>query len=245
MRRAMVGVCGAAACLLLAGCAQITVLRVQELKAVQTRVDTLAVRLAAAQQQLYREQKQQAELLRVVRADMQVRFGELAQRVSAIEGGLNENQERLSDINRATSAIRERWDEKARADSVRVSMARAEEENLYQIAVSDFTSGRFDLARAGFRDFLTRYPQSPLVEQATHAVAECQYAQKSYDSAEVAFSAYLKAYPNGQKVCAALYKLGLVYEKLAKAKHQKLVWEKLAAQCPQSDEARAAASRTK
>ena len=72
--------------LLLPGCSQITILRVQELRAVQSRVDTLAYRLAAAQEQLYREQKQQAELMRVVRADMQVRFGELAQRMSEIVG---------------------------------------------------------------------------------------------------------------------------------------------------------------
>ncbi len=227
------------------GCSQITLLRVEELRAVQRRVDTLAVVLNATQQQLLKEQKQQTELLRVVRADMQVRFGELAQRMSAVEGNLDESQARLSNIDRKTAEIQQRWDAQARADSVRESMARAEEENLFKIAYSDFASGRFELALAGFRDFTARFPSSTLAPQAAYWSAECRYALKEHDSAQVAFAAYLKAYPEGDKVCAALYKMGLAYEKLGKDKHRTAVWDKLLTQCPQSEEARAAKSRMK
>jgi tol-pal system protein YbgF len=225
------------------GCSRITMLRVEELRQVQARVDSLSARLSANQQQMLKEQKSQGELLRVVRADMQVRFGELAQRVSQIEGGMHESQERLSDIDRKTAEIRERWQEQARIDSVRAAMDRAEEENLFQIAYSDFTAGRHDLALAGFRDFTQRYPESDLVEKARYWSAECHYAQKQYDSAEVAYTGYIKEYPQGAKICPTFYKLGLVYEKKGKAKHKKLVWDKVLEQCPQSEEARAVAGR--
>lgn len=226
------------------GCSQITLLRVAELQAVRAHIDTLAVRLDSTQQVLVREQRQQAELMRMVRADMQVRFSELAQRSSAIEGSLSESQARLTDIDRKTAEIRQRWDDKARQDSVKGSMVRAEEENLFQIAYTDFMAGRFDLSMGGFKDFVARFPESSLLERAVFGVAECHYAMKRHDAAETAFVAYLKSYPNGEKVCAALYKLGLSYDKLGKAKHQKAVWDKLQTQCPQSEEARAAASRS-
>lgn len=229
--------------LLTQGCTQITLLRVEELRQVQAHVDTLSMRLQASQARLAKGQKNQAELLRVIRADMQVRFSELSQRVSAIEGGVHESQARLTDIDRKTAEIRERWDEKARADSITQAMQRAEEENLYQIAYSDFVSGRHDLARAGFQDLLGRYPETSFADKASYWLAECSYAQKQLDSAKAGYTGYLKAYPEGKKVCAALYKLGLVYERAGKQKHRDALWDKLQAQCPDSEEARAAAGR--
>ncbi len=226
------------AALVLPGCSHITMLRVEELKQVQAHVDTLAARLDQTQQQVLKSQKRQSELLRVVRADMQVRFGELSQRVSAVEGTIYERQERLTDIDRKTAEIRERWDEKARTDSMKQAMERAEQENLYQIASSDFSSGRFGLAMAGFRDFLTSYPESEWADPATYWVAECHYAQKDLDSAKIAYSAYLKQFPEGEKVCSALYKLGLVFDKTKRAKHRDAVWDKLLSRCPESEEAR-------
>jgi len=234
-----------ALCAVFQGCSSIAVLRTAELRELQARVDTLGTRLFFANQQLYKEQKQQGELLRVVRADMQVRFGELSQRLSGVEGNVNESQARLSNIDRKTAEIQQRWDAQARADSVKESMVRAEEENLFKIAYSDFTSGRFDLALAGFRDFVARYPSSAQTPKAEYWQAECRYALKEYDSAQVAFAAYLKGQPEGEMVCATLYKLGLAYEKLGKEKHRTAVWEKLLSQCPQSEEARSAQSRMK
>ncbi|MBD3239388.1 MAG: outer membrane protein assembly factor BamD [Chitinivibrionales bacterium] len=242
--KAKIVVVGVAA-LLFPGCSHITMLRVEELKEVQAHVDTLAMRLDQTQRQLLKEQKRQSELLRVVRADMQVRFGEISQRVSAVEGGVYESQERLTDIDRKTAEIRERWDEKARADSMIQAMEKAEEENLYQIANSDFTSGRFGLAMAGFRDFLVRYPESEWADPATYWVAECHYAQKNLDSAKTAYTEYLKQFPEGQKVCGALYKLGLVFDRTERAKHRDTVWDKLLSQCPESEEARMVQGRRK
>jgi len=218
-------------------------LRVEELRQVQARVDSLGAKLDVAQERMYKEQKKQGELLRVIRADMQVRFGELSQRVDAIEGGVHESQERLTDIDRKTAEIRERWQEQARVDSVQAAMDRAEEENLFQIAYRDFSAGRHELALAGFRDLMERYPESSFAEKAQYWVAESHYAQKQYDSAEVEYTGYIKAYPQGEKICPAFYKLGLVYDRQGKAKHKKLVWDKVLERCPQSEEARAVAAR--
>jgi len=49
---------------------------------------------------------------------------------------------------------------------------------------------------AGFRDFAARYPSSAQTPKAEYWQAECRYASKEYDSAQVAFAAYLKAHPD-------------------------------------------------
>ena len=146
-------------------------------------------------------------------------------------------------VDRKTGEIQQRWDAQARADSVKESMKRAEEENLFTIAYSDFTSGRFDLALAGFTDFIARYPASDRAPQAEYWAAECHYALKDYDTAQAAYAAYLKAHPDGDRLCAVLYKMGLIFERQGRQQHRTAVWKKLLSQCPQSEEARAAQSR--
>ena len=71
-----------------AGCSSITLIRIKELKQVEHRVDSLNNELSTAQRELLKEQKNQNELLRLVRADQQVRFDEMGQKISSLEGGL-------------------------------------------------------------------------------------------------------------------------------------------------------------
>lgn len=233
----------AGAAFLVAGCTNITMLRTEELRAVSSRVDSLSVQLVEEQGKLARQQKEQTELLRSMRADLQVKLGQLEQRLTALETGVSESQSRLSNIDRKTQEIRERWDERVKADSTMQESKEAETEQFFQIAYGDFAAGRFDLSLNGFTDIVSRYPGTPQAQQALYWQAEVYYAQKAYDKAQNQYVKYIKTYPEGDKVCPALYKLGLVYEKLGKNKSRAMVWEKLVNQCPDSQEARAARSR--
>lgn len=238
------GVAGLALVLgLLPGCSHITVLRIQELKQVQTRVDSLRMELVALQRQIIQEQKKQNEILRLIRADQQVRFDEVNRGLSAVVGNVSESQVRLSQISEQTRAIKKRWEEKAIADSMVDAARAAEVESLYEIALGDFTAGRYEIAHSGFQDLLTRFPDSPQAEDAMYWSAECHYAQKAYDQAENGYKAYYKSYGDGRNVCVTLYKLGLVYEKMKKEKSRDLVWTRLITQCSDSEEAQAAKAR--
>ena len=127
----------AAFVLLLNGCTSITLLRVEELKQVQRHVDSLKVELIQLQEKMIQEQKNQNEILRLIRADQQVRFSEFYSRLSALEGILTESQDRLSQIDKKTLEIKKRWEEKALEDSLTRSSKSAEIENLFGIAQSD------------------------------------------------------------------------------------------------------------
>ncbi len=226
------------------GCSNVTMLRTQELKLVKQSVDSLSNELKATQNKILEEQKAHAEMLRLIRADQQVRFNEIDRKVSAIEGNLSENQYRLSKIDEKTAEFQKKFDAKLISDSLAGSAKIAEIEKLFQISMTDFNAGRYDIALSGFQDLTTKYPDAVIAQDAEYWMAECNYAKKVYGDAESIYINYIKKYPQGNKVCVALYKLGLVYDKQNKVKAQGIVWKKLLEQCPDSDEAKVVRSRT-
>jgi TolA-binding protein len=227
-------------CLICKSCSTITMLRIEELKAVEAHVDTLGTKLTRKIDSL---EQRQNDVLRAMRADQQVRFGEVEKRLLALESVISENQDKLSKIDEKTQELKQRMVDKAKADSAAASAANAEVENLFQIAYGDFTAGRMDLAINGFKDLASRFGDQPRGEESAFWIAECYNAQKDYTNAEKEYVNYIKSFPKGKKMCAALYKLGLTYEKQGSPKKMKMVWEKLKTQCPDSEEAKAAAGR--
>jgi tol-pal system protein YbgF len=219
------------------GCSSITLLRIQELKQVEAHVDSLKAELTERQALLEKEQKSQNELLRLIRADMQVRFEELGQKFTTLEGSISESKYRLTQIDKKTQEIQEQWKAKTAADSTAASQKKAQVEKLYQIAYGDFMAGRFDLAANGFMDLVNQYPESPYTDEATYWYAECFFGKKEYEKAEQLYSDYLRKYREGKKVCASLYKLGLVFETRKQMEKRKMAWQKLQTNCPDSQEA--------
>jgi tol-pal system protein YbgF len=113
-------------------------------------------------------------------------------------------------------------------------------EKLYQIAYSDFIAGRYDIAANGFLDLINQYPESPSADEATYWYAECFFAKRDFDKADQLYSDYIRKFREGKKVCASLYKMGLVFENKRMLEKRKLVWQKLLSTCPESQEAAAA-----
>lgn len=231
--------------LLTAGCSSVTTLRVKELQEVQNRVDSLSMQLSMVQDSILEEEKKQSEILRLIRADQQVKFGEIERKVSSLAGVISESQYKLSEIDEKTREIKKRWEERARIDSLENAAQSAEIENLFEIALTDFTAGRYDIALSGFLDLAERFPESPHAEEAFYWVAECYYVRNNYTEAENRYKAYIKKYAQGSKVCVALFKLGLIYEKSGKNRSRNVVWDTLIKQCPQSEEANAAREKMK
>ncbi|MBD3318151.1 MAG: tetratricopeptide repeat protein [Chitinivibrionales bacterium] len=243
MKRYIVGTGLFFALFLQSGCSHITMLRTEELRQVRAHVDSLRNDVVKNQERIVKVQEKQSELLRLIRADQQVRFSELDHSLSTLSRSIYESQHRLSKIDEKTQEITKRWEEKARVDSLSEASRETEINNLFDIAHKDFSAGRYDIAVAGFRDLMERYSDSPRAEDAAYWIAECHYARKKYDTAESMLMEYLKKYPEGEHTCVALFKLGLVYDKQKKSRAQELVWRKVVDQCPDSEEAAAIKAR--
>ncbi len=212
---------------------------------VQARVDSLHSELSQMQKQMLEEQKSQSELLRLIRADQQVRFNEIDRKVSTIDGNLNENHARLSKIDEKTAEFNKKLEAKLAADSAVAQSYAVEIEKLFQISMNDFNAGKYDVAVAGFKDFLNQYPESSMASEAEYWIAECLYAKRDYPEAEKAYMSYIKKYAQGNKISVALYKLGLVYSRQNKDKSKAMVWKKLVDQYPDSQEAQVVKAQQK
>jgi tol-pal system protein YbgF len=81
----------------------------------------------------------------------------------------------------------------------------------YQAAYRDYQRGNYDLAIAGFQDFLSRNSQSDLADNATYWIAESLYSQKKYRESIERFDLVVSKYPHSDKVPASLLKKGYGY----------------------------------
>lgn len=82
---------------------------------------------------------------------------------------------------------------------------------LYAAAYRDYQRGNWDLAIAGFQEFLGGNPESDLADNAAYWIGESYYSQKKYREAIQQFDAVISRYPRSDKVPAALLKKGFAY----------------------------------
>jgi tol-pal system protein YbgF len=82
---------------------------------------------------------------------------------------------------------------------------------MYQTAYRDYQRGNFDLAIAGFQEFVSKYPKSDLTDNAAYWIGESLYSQKKYHEAIQQFDSVVSAFPNSEKVPSALLKKGYAY----------------------------------
>ena len=215
----------------------------KDLADAQAKLIEEQTKLLAEQRAMMEEQKTAGEMLRLMRADLIVRFNDLDRKVSAIERNLNESQSRISRLDQKTSEFSRRLEQKLASDEDAVNQRKVQMEMLFGVAMSDFNAGRYDVAVSGFNDFVKQFPDAPQTPEAEYWIAESRFAKKDYDTAEKEYMQLIKKYPDGTKSCAMLYKLGLVYEHLDKKKSMEMVWNNLLQRCPDSEEAQSVKSR--
>ncbi len=108
---------------------------------------------------------------------------------------------------------------------------------VYDAAFRDFTRGSFTLAREGFQEFLDRYPETDLADNARYWVGETWYAQGNYREAVDHFDAVLRQYPEGDILPAALLKASNCRFELAEEDRALEGYRRLMEEYPESDEA--------
>jgi tol-pal system protein YbgF len=82
---------------------------------------------------------------------------------------------------------------------------------LYQTAYRDYQRGTYDLAIAGFRDFVAKFPKSDLADNAAYWIGESLYSPKKYRDSIAQFDLVVNDYPTSDKVPSALLKKGYAY----------------------------------
>ncbi len=79
-------------------------------------------------------------------------------------------------------------------------------DTLYAAALRDFTTGKYDLARQQFADYLKFYGETPLAGNAQFYIGETYYQQKDYQRAISEYDVVLTRHPKSYKIAAAQLK---------------------------------------
>ena len=87
-------------------------------------------------------------------------------------------------------------------------------DELYRSAYEDYMRGNYDLAAEGFGEYIRRWPNTELTDNALYWIGECYDAQEKPEEALTTFTKVLEDYPTSDKAAAAQLKKGLIYLKM-------------------------------
>jgi len=102
----------------------------------------------------------------------------------------------------------------------------------YEKSLRAYNNKKYDRAISLFKEFIDRYPQHPLADNASYWLAECFYAKSDFAGAVFLFKKMLNEYPQGNKIPDALLKIGYSYLFLNKPLEAKPFLERAAREYP-------------
>lgn len=163
-------------------------------------------------------------------ADQGARFDQLTMDLQLLQGKLEENNYRLKELSQklddrsfrlaeATARI-EQLEAKLKSAPAPTIASSAETRpaaqtpapsEAYQQAKADYDKGNFDLAIAGFENFLQQFPDTSLADSAQYWIGECYYSKNQYGKAIEAFRKVLKDHSKSDKAAGAKLKIGYSY----------------------------------
>lgn len=109
--------------------------------------------------------------------------------------------------------------------------------DFFNIAYNDYSRGMYDLAIRGFKDYLSRYPNSELANKAYYYLADSYYMKNQYEECIKVIDEYLEKYKKDEHLASMLYKKGLCFKNLGKEKQSKEIFEYIKQNYPTSKEA--------
>jgi len=168
-------------------------------------------------------------------ADYGAKSDQLATDIQILQGKLEENNFRIAELTQKLddksfkitelSARTDDLEAKVKLLSAGTSMAAtvqtgtvsksalktSEPSEAYRQAKSDYDKGNFDLALAGFQNYIAQFPDTSLAAAAHYWIGECYSSKKDFARAIEAFGVVITSYPKSDKVPGAKLKIGLSY----------------------------------
>jgi len=118
-------------------------------------------------------------------------------------------------------------------------------DTLYSNGLRDITSGKYDLARSEFQDYLKYYGDTDLASNAQFYLGEIYYKQKQYGEAVTAYDRVLTGYPKSFKLGPARLRKGMALIELGQKTAGIRELREVVKRFPGSDEDRLARAKLK
>jgi tol-pal system protein YbgF len=119
------------------------------------------------------------------------------------------------------------------------------EQGSYDAAFNALKGSDYQRAIAGFRNFVSTYPASPLASNAQYWLGEAYYVTREYPNAISAFQRVIAEWPDSRKAPDALVKIGFTQAALGKTAEARDTLENVQKRFPGSEAAALAADRLK
>jgi tol-pal system protein YbgF len=118
-------------------------------------------------------------------------------------------------------------------------------DTLYSNGLRDITSGKYDLARSEFQDYLRYYSDTDLASNAQFYLGEIAYSQKNYEAAVQEYDKVLNNYPKSFKLAPARLKKGMALIELGEKNAGVKELREVVKRYPGGEEERRARARLK
>jgi len=158
-------------------------------------------------------------------------------------------QDVTSDLDRRVSTM-ERHGGSSKASSSKkgasskpIAVVTGEEQKRYDAAFRLMKQGDYAGAARAFRNFIARYPASPLAANAQYWIAESNYFVRNFRLALKEFKKLEKEYPNSRKLSDAMLKIGYSYYELNEWAKAHKALQKVIDRFPGSRNAKSAKAR--
>jgi len=116
-------------------------------------------------------------------------------------------------------------------------------DEVYKVALNDYTRGNYELAISGFKTYIQLFPKTSLVGNAQYWLGESYYSQRNYTEAIREFDAVVKNHADSNKVPSAMLKQGYAYLELGETARGTATLRELVNRFKNSREARLAQER--
>jgi len=224
----------------------------REIQLIKQKQEEIEGTLNSTKENLYSE----IEKIQKIQADSLLKIDGLNTNYQILSEKLDDTNYRLSSLSQEISNIKIRLkqpqeiyqpvppaEKKEAPTSSTPPSTTASPEELYNQARADLLRGSYDLAIAGFQEFIKRYPEHELADNAQYWLGECYYAQERFDQAASEFDKVITNYPRGDKVPSAYLKKGFCYFELNQTARGVIVLQQLIKLYPNSNEAKIARER--
>lgn len=218
---------------------------------VQENADEIAT-LRTENQRLSQEVEALAALLRLefasgdeTNAQRVARLGQVSMRLEQLMQKLDDNSAYMRELSARVDLLATRsgvptlGEYKPPTADQQAAMAELPEEGraVFQAAQLDRSRGNVEMAREGFRDFLSRYPESEWSDDARYWLGDLAYGERDWQDAADHFLRLLEDHPNSSFAPAAMLKRGYSLQEMGQTELGELVLRELVARFPESNEA--------
>ena len=193
------------------------------LEQLNDQIASANVRMEALTEALQGQKEDQGAFVAQIRQEIQslsIKWDDTNNRIASLQQGLQENQLQVQSLRQ-----------------VPATDFSIEPDQVYSSVYNDYLMGNYELAIAGFQDFLVNYPDSEYSDNASYYLGVCYHEKGRYQESIQAFDQSINLYPRADKTPPAYYKKGSAQEQLQLIPAAIETYRQLATIFPESQEA--------